>query len=121
MSASGIGSRRLVVGARYGIGAWLGQRLTALWMAIYIVGLTAYVLVKGDFSYVGWAEIFSPLWVKVLSLFAIWALLYHAWVGVRDIWMDYIQLASLRLSLHVLTVLWLVACAVWSVQILWSV
>ena len=123
MSASqtGIGSRRLVVGAHYGIGSWLGQRLTALLMGLYFLGLTLCVWVHGDTSYQGWSERFAPLWAKVATLIVIVALLYHAWVGVRDIWMDYIKSASLRLALQALTVLWLLACGVWAAQILWRV
>ncbi len=52
-------------------------------------------------------------------LVALLALFYHAWVGVRDIWMDYIKPTWVRLSLQTLTVLWLVGCAVWAVQVLW--
>lgn len=123
MSASqtGIGSRRLVVGAHYGLGSWLAQRLTALLMGAYFVGLALCVLIRGDASYLGWSELFAPLWAKVATLMVIGALLYHAWVGVRDIWMDYIKPVSLRLALHAFTVLWLLACGVWAVQILWSV
>jgi succinate dehydrogenase / fumarate reductase membrane anchor subunit len=118
---SGIGSKRLVVGAHYGIGAWLFQRLTAVVMGLYFIALVIYVLIKRDFTYIGWAEMFAPLWMKAVTLIVIGSLLYHAWIGMRDIWMDYIKPTWLRLSLQMLTVLWLLACAVWSVQILWRV
>lgn len=121
MSANGIGSKRLVVGAHYGIGAWLAQRLTAVVMGVYFVALLVHVLVKRDFTYIGWAEVFAPVWMKAVTLIAVASLLYHAWVGVKDIWMDYIKPTWLRLTLQTLTVLWLAACGVWAVQILWRV
>jgi succinate dehydrogenase / fumarate reductase, membrane anchor subunit len=62
-----------------------------------------------------------PLWMKIVTLVALLALLYHAWIGVRDIWMDYVKPTGIRLALQMLTVLWLLFCAVWSVQILWRV
>ena len=62
-----------------------------------------------------------PLWMKLITLVALFSLLYHAWIGVRNIWMDYITPLWARLSLQTITVLWLIACAVWSVQILWRV
>jgi succinate dehydrogenase / fumarate reductase membrane anchor subunit len=41
-------------------------------------------------------------------------------VGVRDIIMDYVTHAAwLRLVLHVATLVWLVGCAGWAVQVLW--
>jgi succinate dehydrogenase / fumarate reductase membrane anchor subunit len=117
----GIGPRRLVVGAHYGVGGFLMQRLTAIVMAAYTLFLVVVLLVTRDLSYMGWAALFAPLWMKVVTLIALFALLYHAWIGVKDIWMDYVKPTGLRLALQTGTVLWLVFCAVWSVQILWRV
>ena len=46
-------------------------------------------------------------------------LLYHAWVGMRDIWMDYVKPVGVRLALQVATIVWLVGCAGWAIQVLW--
>jgi succinate dehydrogenase / fumarate reductase membrane anchor subunit len=119
--SSGIGPRRLVVGAHYGVGGFLAQRLTAIMLALYTLLLVALVLWRRDLSYEGWASLFVPLWMKALTLIALAALLYHAWIGVRDIWMDYVKPTAIRLALQTLTALWLAYCAVWSVQILWRV
>ena len=116
-----IGAKRLVVGAHYGLGDWLAQRISAVILGGYLLAFAIVVLTRGDRSYDGWAGMFAPLWVKIVSLLAIAALIYHAWVGMRDIWMDYIKPAGIRLALVVLTALWLAFCAVWSVQILWRV
>lgn len=116
-----IGSRRLVVGAHYGIGAWIAQRLTALYMGVYFIGLVACVVFRSDPTYMGWAELFAPIWAKALTALALGALLYHAWIGVRDIWMDYVKPASLRIMLHAMSALWLAACGVWAITILWRV
>jgi succinate dehydrogenase / fumarate reductase membrane anchor subunit len=117
----GIGVHRLVVGAHYGLGNYLVQRLTAVYLAAYTLLLIILLLFTRDLSYVGWAGLFVPLWMKVVSLLALFALLYHAWIGVKDIWMDYVKPTGIRLALQTLTVLWLLFCAVWSVQILWRV
>lgn len=116
-----IGAKRLVVGAHYGLGDWLAQRVSAVVMGAYALLLLLVLLTTRDFSYDGWAGLFAPLWMKVATLIALFALLYHAWIGVRDIWMDYVKPTGVRLALEVLTLVWLVACAVWSVQILWRV
>ena len=118
---AGIGTRRLVVGAHYGVGNFLLQRLTALILVVFFAILGVRLLLAGTIDYVAWASIFVPLWMKVLTLVALAALLYHAWVGVKDIWMDYVKPVWVRLTLQTLTALWLLACAVWSVQILWRV
>lgn len=120
-SGAGIGPKRLVVGAHYGLVGFIAQRVTAIVIALYALFLFGLLIVSRDFSYSGWAGLFAPLWMKAVSLLAILALLYHAWIGVKDIWMDYIKPTGLRLALQVGTVLWLAFCAVWSVQILWRV
>ena len=116
-----IGPRRLVVGAHYGVKDWLAQRVTAIVMAVYTVILLVAFLTGQNFTYEGWAGLFSRQWFKLFSLVTFLGLYYHAWVGIRDIWMDYVKSAGLRLFLMLATIFWLLACAAWTVQILWSV
>ncbi len=118
---SGIGPKRLVVGAHFGVGNFLLQRLTAVIMVVFFAILAVRVLAAGTLDYVAWATIFVPVWMKVLALVTILALLYHAWIGVKDIWMDYVKPVWVRLTLQTLTAVWLLACAVWALQILWRV
>ncbi|MDI1237654.1 MAG: succinate dehydrogenase, hydrophobic membrane anchor protein [Polaromonas sp.] len=114
------GSKRLVVGAHYGTRDWLAQRVTAALMALFTVLLLAQVIfTKGPLGYDRWAGIFASQWMKVLTFVVILALLYHVWVGMRDIWMDYVKPVWLKLSLDVFTIVWLVACAGWGIQVLW--
>jgi len=113
------GSKRVVVGAHYGFRDWLSQRITGALMALFTVVLIVQVLMPGPMSYDKWAGIFAAQWMKLLTFTVIIALLYHAWVGVRDIWMDYIKPVGLRLLLQVATIVWLLGCAGWAVQVLW--
>jgi succinate dehydrogenase / fumarate reductase, membrane anchor subunit len=113
------GSKRLVVGAHYGFRDWLSQRVTAALMGLFTLVLLAQVLFGGPLGYERWAAIFSAQWMKVFSFVTIICLLVHAWVGMRDIWMDYIKPVGLRLALQVFTIAWLLGCAGWAVQVLW--
>src|SRR5690606_14829850 len=116
------GSKRVVTGAHYGTRDWLAQRITAILMALFTILLLAKVLlVSGPLGYEGWAGIFAPQWMKALTFAVFFALAYHAWVGVRNIWMDYVKPAGLRVVLHVFTLVWLLACLGWAVQVLWRV
>ena len=113
------GFKRIVVGAHYGLRDWLAQRVTAVLMALFTLLLLAQVIFsKGPIGYDKWAGIFSSQWMKVLTFTIIIALAYHVWVGMRDIWMDYIKPVWLKLSLDVFTIVWLVACAGWGIQVL---
>jgi succinate dehydrogenase / fumarate reductase membrane anchor subunit len=113
------GSKRIVVGAHYGLRDWLSQRVTAVLMALFTVVLLLQVLFGGPLGYERWAGIFAQQWMKFLTFTVIVALLVHAWVGVRDIWMDYIKPVGLRLALQVFSIVWLVGCAGWAIQVLW--
>jgi succinate dehydrogenase / fumarate reductase membrane anchor subunit len=118
--AVNFGSKRIVVGAHYGLRDWLSQRVTAALMALFtLVVLAQLLLKKGPVGYDLWAGIFSAQWMKVLTFVIIIALLYHVWVGVRDIWMDYVKSVALRLSLQIFSIVWLVGCAGWAIQVLW--
>ena len=114
------GSKRIVVGAHYGLRDWLAQRVTAALMALFTLLVLAQIIFsKGPVGYDKWAGIFSSQWMKVLTFTIIIAMLYHVWVGMRDIWMDYIKPVGLRLGLQVVTIVWLTACAGWGIQVLW--
>ena len=113
------GSKRLVVGAHYGFADWLAQRVTGGAMALFTLVLGAQVLFGGPLGYDRWAGIFSAQWMKVLTFVVIVSIAWHAWVGMRDIWMDYVKPVWLRLALHLVTIVWLVGCAGWAVQVLW--
>jgi len=113
------GSKRIVVGAHYGFRDWLSQRVTAVLMALFTLVLLGQILLPGPFGHARWAGIFSAQWMKLLTVVVVVALLYHAWVGMRDIWMDYIKPVGVRLSLQVATMVWLMACAAWAIQVLW--
>lgn len=114
------GSKRIVVGAHYGLRDWLSQRITAALMVLFTLLLLGQVLLtRGPIGYETWAGIFAAQWMKVLTFSVIIALAWHVWVGMRDIWMDYIKPVWLRLSLQVFTIVWLVGCAGWAIQVLW--
>jgi succinate dehydrogenase / fumarate reductase membrane anchor subunit len=117
--AQNYGSKRIVTGARYGLRDWLVQRITAVLMALFTLALLLQVLFGGPLGYDRWASIFSSQWMKSATLVVVLALAWHAWIGMRDIWMDYIKPVGVRLALHVFTIVWLVGCAGWAIQVLW--
>jgi len=108
------------VGAHYGLGDWLLQRLTAVVMATYTVGLVICLLVHVPGSYADWKAMFTGSVMRVATMVFVLALLYHAWVGMRDIIMDYLKSAGLRLVVETGVGLVLVFYAVWAASILWG-
>ena len=116
------GSKRIVVGAHYGLRDWLSQRITGGLMALFtIILLAQLIFTRGPLGYDLWAGIFAAQWMKVLTFSVIVSLLYHVWVGMRDVWMDYVQPVGIRLVLQIFTIVWLVGCAGWAIQVLWKI
>lgn len=111
--------KRLVVGAHYGLRDWLAQRITAAIMAVYTVVAAAVILNQAPFTHASLKALFSLGWVRIATLLFAASLAWHAWVGVRDILMDYIKPDGLRLALQVLFILLLASYLGWTVQILW--
>ncbi|HVL36580.1 MAG TPA: succinate dehydrogenase, hydrophobic membrane anchor protein [Burkholderiales bacterium] len=111
--------KRIVVGAHYGTGSWLAQRITAVVMVLYTVAALVVLARRSPFTYESWRELFALGWVRVATALFFASLAWHAWVGVRDILMDYVKHDGLRLALQVLTVLLLAAYLLWAVEILW--
>jgi succinate dehydrogenase membrane anchor subunit len=111
---------RVVTGAHYGLRSWLVQRITAVMMAAYTIFLAVYVLLHPGMDYNAWTWLFSNDVMRSVSLLFLLAVFAHAWVGVRDIVMDYVKPAAVRLAIHVLVILMLALYSIWAVQILWE-
>ena len=108
------------VGAHYGVGGWLLQRLTAVVMAIYTAGLAVCLLWHAPGSHAEWQAIFAGTFARLATMLFLAALLYHAWIGMRDILMDYVKPMGLRLALQVAVAVALAFYLVWSASILWG-
>ena len=117
--AQNFGSKRTVVGAHYGLRDWLSQRVTAALMALFTLVVIAQVLSPGETGYDKWAGMFSHQWMKLLTFVVIVSMLVHVWVGMRDVLMDYVKAVGARLALQVATIVWLVGCAGWAIQVIW--
>ncbi len=116
------GAKRQVIGAtHYGTRDWLAQRITAVVMALYTVILLGWFFTAKHFSYAGWIAIFAHPWMKAATFATLLGLFYHAWVGVRDIAMDYFKPLSVRLVFFTFALFWLLACAGYAAHILWRV
>ena len=112
-------TKRIVTGAHYGLRDWLAQRITAAIMAVYSVVAVVVLFSGRPITYGVWRDLFSQGWMRVATLLFMASLAWHAWVGVRDILMDYIKPDGLRLSLQVFTLLTIAAYLGWTIQILW--
>ncbi len=108
------------VGAGYGLGDWLVQRLTAVVMALYTPVIVACLFMHKPTTFTLWKGMFDSPYVRLATILFIGALIYHAWIGVRDIVMDYMKPAGVRLTALTVFAIGLIACFAWAVAILWG-
>ena len=101
-----------------GLKAWAIQRLTAIYIGLFSLYLVLALLFSPPADYLAWkAWIGSPL-VSVAMLLFIASVLMHAWIGVRDVLIDYLHPIAIRATVLGLVALSLVAMGLWAAQAL---
>lgn len=106
--------RKAVTGLR----AWLVQRMSAVYMLLFIVYLLAHFIVDPPRSYLEWHSWIMSLGVRIAAFVFFAALLAHAWVGLRDVMLDYVHPLAVRVSALALLIGGLLAIAGWIARIL---
>ena len=105
-------------GALSGFSAWLLQRASAVFMLLFIVLIPLYIWQYGIRDYSSCHLLLAePIMALVWALFFL-ALMVHAWVGVRDIFIDYVHNLVLRLSLLAMLAALLVSMLFWVLGVL---
>ncbi|VVC75944.1 Succinate dehydrogenase hydrophobic membrane anchor subunit [Aquicella siphonis] len=104
-----------------GLRDWVVQRISAILMAVYSIGLIIYIISNPGISFAEWHSLFAREWMKIATILFLVSIMLHAWIGIWTIFTDYIKSFVLRSTLNVLVLLMLAACFIWGVLILWSV
>lgn len=103
-----------------GMRAWLLQRLTAIYIAIYSLSLIVWVVSNVPVNYNSWFSLFSHPLILISTVIFYLSILIHAWVGVRDILVDYAKPSSVRFVLLTGLAFSLTAIATWLLLIVIS-
>ena len=104
-----------------GMRLWLSQRLSALIMATYIVLLVILLAIFQPANFSDWHALLSPIWFRALTFLFFISLFIHAWLGVSDVFKDYIFNKTLRSYMQILVDILLVVYLIWLSFILWNV
>lgn len=101
-----------------GLRAWLMQRVTAVYLGLFSLYLVTCLLIRPPADYAQWsAWVGAPLVTLGFAIYII-SVLLHAWVGVRDVLIDYVHPVSIRLTLLALLAFLLLACGLWAMRAL---
>ncbi|MEQ1603014.1 MAG: succinate dehydrogenase, hydrophobic membrane anchor protein [Methylophilaceae bacterium] len=108
--------------AAHAFGDWLWQRFTALFMLVYSLIFAARWMFNPPLpGAAAWKLWCSPWYFKSLSLLFLLALIYHAWLGMKEILMDYVPQLRIRNALQLVFAWVLAVYAVWAFIILWRI
>ncbi|HVE48611.1 MAG TPA: succinate dehydrogenase, hydrophobic membrane anchor protein [Casimicrobiaceae bacterium] len=113
-------SRKSPVGAHYGLADWLLQRITAVVMLVYTLLALAILLWHGGIDHERFVSLFQSQILRILTFLFMVSLAYHAWVGMRNMAMDYVKPIAIRLSLQSAIVAALIAYLGWTIGVLWG-
>lgn len=101
-----------------GMKAWLIQRFSGIYIALVGIVLVVMIWTEQPENYQQWSAIFSGPWMQTaLSIFIV-TLLFHAWIGLRDIILDYIHPIWIKMLVMTGVVLMLVASGFWFLRAL---
>ena len=84
---------------RSGVHDYLLIRATALIILAYTLYLVGFVAIT-DITYASWSGFFSLTLTKIFTLFALVAMLIHAWIGLWQVLTDYVKCTKLRGALQ---------------------
>jgi succinate dehydrogenase / fumarate reductase membrane anchor subunit len=101
-----------------GLRPWVIQRVSAVYIVFFIIYAAISFLSADTISYETWRLwLFRPLNTTVVGVFVI-ALLFHAWIGMRDVVLDYVHNIMLRIFVLGLVVGVLLGSGLWVFRIL---
>jgi len=101
-----------------GYKAWLIQRVSAVYMALFLIYFVAGWLVCAPQGFADWAAWMSSLPMALATAMFFIAMLGHAWVGMRDVLIDYVKSTALRFALMAGLAFSLMALGLWAVKVL---
>lgn len=110
--------KKIPVGAHYGVRDWLAQRITAAVLVVAIAVVGGALLICRPSGFEEWRAFMDAEWMRILIFTSVLAIAWHAFIGARDIFMDYIKHDMFRLMKTAGCVVYLLVCVVWAARIL---
>lgn len=101
-----------------GLKSWLTQRLSAVYMLLFLCYLLTRLIVAPPRDYDTWRAWLTQPGVSIATLAFFGALLVHTWVGLRDVIIDYVRDDSVRWVLLVVLGTVLSGLGLWVLRIL---
>lgn len=104
-----------------GLGAWLLQRLSAVYLLFFLLCFAIAWASTPASGYEALRAVLGQPLVALAAALSTASVLVHAWVGMRDVILDYVHPAALRLTMLVLLATWLAVLGLWAIWLLLGV
>lgn len=107
-------------GWKSGLREWVLQRLTAVYIAVYVVFIFLYFYFNGGFFYNTFLNLFSCSYFKIFSIVFVFSIVLHASIGLGIVITDYLKNSFLRVLLDFFVNIVLLSYVFFIMQILWG-
>lgn len=113
--------------SRNGMADWLLQRVSAVVLAVYMIGLLGYLICANDVSYESWKALMTSLPMQIVNTVVVLSIVAHAWVGLWTVTTDYLTTTQLgksatfiRLVVQALMILSFLVLSIWALVVIWG-
>ena len=97
---------------------WIVARVTAVFLLVFIVLLSFFWLSSDKLTHADWVGFFADPKAALITVLALFSLVFHAWIGIWTVLTDYAKNKILQISLEVLLILLLGGCLFWGLFLL---
>lgn len=105
----------------HGVYEWLLIRCSAMLILFYLIYFFYFFSIHTSLSYNEWCNFFSNKGTKIFSILALFAILSHAWIGMRHILEDYIKKKLIKKMSMCVIIAMLILYLFFGIIIIWSV
>lgn len=101
-----------------GLRPWIIQRISGAYIAVFTLYFPIALFIKSPLTAQSWHDwVSSPINNIAIGLFLI-ALLWHAWIGIRDVILDYVFNVVARMLALTLVAMVILGTAYWGFRVL---
>jgi succinate dehydrogenase / fumarate reductase membrane anchor subunit len=112
---------------RNGLSDWLIQRVTAVLLGLYTLGMLGFFLVVPEPGYATWSGLMGSLPMQIVNTLVLGSIAAHGWVGLWTVATDYLTTrkmggagTAVRLVVEVLIALALLVYVIWGLVMIWG-
>lgn len=98
--------------------AWLLQRITAVYAGLYVILGTLLLLIRPPADHAAWLGLMTQPAVWLATAAFVLLMLLHAWIGLRDVILDYVRPFAVRLTALATVAIVFLFMGLWALWIL---